>query len=56
MIPFAVGPLLTGLIMDRGDPRWVRYAASLFGLAAAGGFTLLQCRVRARPEAGSGKK
>ena len=45
VIPSAVGPLLAGLIMDNGDPRWVWYAAGLVGLLAAGAFALLQRRV-----------
>ncbi len=44
VIPFTVGPLLAGLIMDNADPRWVWYAAGLIGLAAAGAFALLQRR------------
>jgi MFS family permease len=44
VIPMAVGPLLAGLIMDHGDPRWVWYAAGLVGLVAAGAFALLQRR------------
>jgi MFS family permease len=41
-IPVTVGPLLAGLIMDNGDPRWVWYGAGLVGLVAAGAFALLQ--------------
>ncbi len=44
VIPFTVGPLLAGLIMDNADPRWVWYVAGLIGLAAAGAFALLQRR------------
>lgn len=44
VIPFTVGPLLAGLVMDNADPRWVWYAAGLIGLAAAGAFALLQRR------------
>ncbi|MEA3396892.1 MAG: MFS transporter [Chloroflexota bacterium] len=44
VIPFTVGPLLAGLVMDNADPRWVWYAAGLTGLAAAGAFALLQRR------------
>ncbi len=42
VIPFALGPLLAGLIMDNGDPNWVWYAAGIVGLAAAGAFLLLE--------------
>ncbi len=45
VIPMAVGPLLAGMIMDNGDPRWVWLAAGLVGLVAAGAFALLQRRV-----------
>jgi MFS family permease len=45
MISVAVGPLLTGLIMDNADPRWVWYATGLVGLVAAVAFALLQRRV-----------
>lgn len=45
VIPMAVGPLLAGVIMDNGDPRWVWHAAGLVGLVAAGAFALLQRRV-----------
>jgi MFS family permease len=43
-IPFAIGPLLAGLIMDNADPRWVWYAAGLVGLAATSIFTTLYRR------------
>ncbi len=44
-IPFAIGPLLAGMIMDNADPRWLWYAAGLVGLVAAMAFALLQRRV-----------
>jgi MFS family permease len=44
LIPFTVGPLLAGLIMDNADPRWVWYATGLIGMVAAGAFALLQRR------------
>lgn len=44
-IAVIVGPLLSGLIMDNADPRWVWYTTGLVGLAAAGAFALLQRRV-----------
>jgi MFS family permease len=49
-IPWSIGPLLAGLIMDYADPRWVWYAAGLVGLAAVAGFLLLQRRVERRAE------
>ncbi len=44
-IPFALGPLFAGLIMDNTDPRWVWYAAGIVGLVAASIFLLLFRRV-----------
>jgi MFS family permease len=44
-IPWAVGPLLAGLVMDYADPRWVWYGAALAGLVAAGAFYLLERQV-----------
>ena len=49
-IPWALGPILAGLVMDHADPRWLWYAAGLVGLAAAGSFALLQRRVERRTE------
>lgn len=43
-IPFMLGTLLAGLVMDYGDPRWVWYGAGLLGLVAAACFGLLQRR------------
>ncbi|MEW6567911.1 MAG: MFS transporter [Chloroflexota bacterium] len=45
-IPFAVGPLLAGLILDNLDPRWLWYAAGLVGLLAVSGFLSLHRRQR----------
>jgi len=44
VIPMAVGPLLSGLIMDNFNPRWVWYAAGVVGLSATGAFALLERR------------
>jgi len=43
-IPFAIGPLLAGLIMDNLNPDWVWFAAGLLGLITVGGFLLLHLR------------
>jgi len=43
-IPSAVGPLLAGLVMDNGDPRWVWYAAGMSCLVGAVSFVLLRRR------------
>ena len=43
-IPFAVGPLLAGLILDNLDPRVLWYAAGMVGLLAVLGFLFLQRR------------
>ncbi len=47
-IPFAVGPLLAGLIMDNFDPHWVWYAAGITATVAAAGYLLLHTGVTAR--------
>jgi MFS family permease len=49
VIPLTIGPLLSGLIMDHGDPRWVWYGAGLVGTVAAAAFALLERRV-GRPD------
>jgi MFS family permease len=41
VIPWAIGPLLAGLVMDNADPRWVWYWAGLAGLVA--GAARLDC-------------
>jgi MFS family permease len=45
VIPFAIGPLLAGLVMDNLDPNWLWYASGMVGLAAAGLFYLMELRV-----------
>ncbi|UCC77958.1 MAG: MFS transporter, partial [Anaerolineales bacterium] len=42
IIPAIFGTLLSGLIMDNMDPRWVWYATGLAGLTAALAFILLR--------------
>ena len=42
MIPWMIGPLLAGLIMDNGDPNWVWYGSAILGLIAATGFLWLR--------------
>jgi len=46
MIPFMVGPLLAGLIFDNLKPEMLWYVSGILGLAAAGGYYLLELRVR----------
>jgi MFS family permease len=48
-IPFAVGPLLAGLILDNLNPDWLWYAAGLVGMIAVAQFLYLQRRVRPEP-------
>ncbi len=43
-IPFAIGPLLAGLVMDYSDPNWVWYAGGIFGLISAAIFGLMSIR------------
>jgi MFS family permease len=45
VIPFAIGPLMAGLVLDNLNPNWLWYAAGLLGLAAAAAFYLLEQRV-----------
>jgi MFS family permease len=47
-IPFALGPLLAGLIMDNLNPDLVWYLSGLIALIAATGFLLLQVRSTSR--------
>lgn len=46
MVPWMIGPLLAGLIMDHGDPSWIWYGCALLGTAAALGFLVLDLEVR----------
>ncbi len=45
-IPFMIGPLLAGLILDNFNPNLLWYAAGLVGLVAVLGFLYLQRRAR----------
>ena len=51
-IAASVGPLMSGLIMDNADPRWLWYATGVMGLIAAGTFALPHLRA-ALPAQGS---
>ena len=42
MIPWMIGPLLAGLIMDNGDPNWVWYGSAILGTIATVGFLWLR--------------
>jgi len=42
MIPWMIGPLLAGLIMDNGDPNWVWYGSAILGMIATLGFLWLR--------------
>ena len=42
MIPWMIGPLLAGLIMDYGDPNWVWYGSAIMGMIATLGFLWLR--------------
>ncbi|MBN2550493.1 MAG: MFS transporter [Anaerolineales bacterium] len=49
VIPTAVGPLLSGIVMDHFNSLWLWYAAGIIGLAAAAAYYLMEVRVgRAR--------
>lgn len=43
-IPFAIGPLLAGLVIDFYDPNWVWYAGGIFGLISTAMFGLMSIR------------
>jgi len=49
-IPFAVGPLLAGLVLDNLNPDYLWYAAGIIGLLAALGFLYLQRRAQMAAE------
>lgn len=44
IIPFAIGPLGAGLIMDYFDPRWMWFVAGSIGLVAVCGYVWLHMR------------
>jgi len=43
-IPFAVGPLLAGIVLDTMQPDWLWYLAGLVGLVSVSGFLWLHRR------------
>lgn len=47
-IPFAIGPLLAGIIWDQLEPHWLWYAAGLLGLVCTLGYVWLHARVGTR--------
>ena len=49
MIPWMIGPLLAGLIMDYGDPNWIWYGSALLGTVAAAGFLALDIEEQKQP-------
>lgn len=50
-IPFMVGPLLAGLVLDNLNPNYLWYAAGCIGLLATLGFVYLQRRTEPQPVA-----
>ncbi len=44
LIPFAIGPLLAGLVMDNLNPNYVWYIGGVLGIAAAGVYYWLEWR------------
>ena len=50
-IPFALGPLLAGIVMDNFDPRLVWYGAGVLSLFSAGAYLLLHQTQPARIDA-----
>ena len=49
-IPFAIGPLLAGLLVDNYNPNWVWYLCGIVGTIAAGCYLLLINMAHARLE------
>jgi MFS family permease len=50
-IPFAIGPLMAGIVMDNYNPKLLWYAAGVVGILAVAGFLSLQRRVELAPVA-----
>jgi len=50
-VPFAIGPLLAGAIMDNVDPRWLWYLAGCVGALGAFAFLLLHPLLKRKPVA-----
>jgi len=48
-IPFAVGPILAGLIIDNSDPRLLWFAAGLVGMLSVAGFLWLYRFTETKP-------
>ena len=49
-IPYAVGPLFAGLILDNADPRLLWWAAGIVGMMAVSMFLWLHRKLQAEPE------
>jgi MFS family permease len=47
-IPFALGPLAAGLVMDNYNPNWVWYASGLVSIMAIGGYLFLHFKASER--------
>jgi MFS family permease len=43
-IPFAVGPVIAGLVMESFDPRWVWWGGFILGMIGVGGYLALHAR------------
>ena len=48
-LPFAVGPVLAGLVMDNADPRLLYWISGLLGLMAAAAYLGLHMQMRREP-------
>jgi MFS family permease len=48
-LPFAVGPLLAGMVMDNADPRLLYWASGFLGLIAAAAYVGLHTKMRDEP-------
>ncbi len=54
VIPFAIGPLLAGLVLDNLNPNWLWYAAGIAGHRSGAGVLPAGAARRARPLGGGG--
>ena len=48
-LPFAIGPILAGLIFDNADPRILFWISGLLGLLAAAAYVGLHSQMHEEP-------
>jgi predicted MFS family arabinose efflux permease len=52
-IPFAIGPLLAGLVLDNANPNYLWYLAGIIGFFAVLSFLWLHRQIKKVPSAES---